>query len=177
MIHPEFNAYFYELPVNVTIENLTPCKRLLRIEVPAQEVDTAFNNTTQAFQKQARLPGFRPGKAPRAMVVKKFEPEILDEVKRKLVSESYQKAIKEEKLKPVGYPEIEENQFAKGVSLIFSATVEIAPEFELPDYKGLPAKVGNNEVTDEDVDKAFSGIVRRNTIPWIAPSKPGTLRW
>lgn len=142
--------------MNVTIENLSPCKRLLRIEIPAQEVDTAFNNTTQAFQKQVRLPGFRPGKAPRAMVLKKFEKDILDEVKRKLVPESYHKAIKENELKPVGYPEIEETQFAKGVALMFSATVEIAPEFELPEYKGLPAKVGNNEVTDEDVEKAIN---------------------
>lgn len=141
--------------MNVTIENLAPCKRLLRIEVPAQEVDTAFNNTTQAFQKQARLPGFRPGKAPRAMVLKKFEKDILAEVKRKLVPESYQKAIKENEIKPVGYPEIEETQFARGVSLMFSATIEIAPEFELPAYKDLPARVGNNEVTDEDVEKAI----------------------
>jgi len=145
-----------ESPVNVTIENLAPCKRLLRIEVPAQEVDTAFNNTTQSFQKQARLPGFRPGKAPRAMVLKKFEKDILAEVKRKLLPESYQKAIKEKEIKPVGYPEIEETQFARGVALLFTATVEIAPEFELPEYKELPAKVGNNEVTDEDVDKAIN---------------------
>lgn len=141
--------------MNVTIENLSPCKRLLRIEVPAQEVDTAFNNTAQAFQKQARLPGFRPGKAPRAMVLKKFEKDILDEVKRKLLPESYQKAIKQHELKPVGYPDIEETQFAKGVAMMFSATVEIAPEFELPEYKDLPAKVGNNEVTEEDVEKAI----------------------
>ncbi|HAV65184.1 MAG TPA: trigger factor [Verrucomicrobiales bacterium] len=145
--------------MNVTIENVAPCKRLLRIEVPAQEVDTAFNNTAQEFQKQVRLPGFRPGKAPRAMVLKKFEPDILAEVKRRLVPDIYRKALKENKLSAVGYPEIEEVQFGKGVPLMFNATVEIAPDFSLPEYKGLAARAARNEVSEEDVEKAL-GILR-----------------
>lgn len=145
--------------MNVTIEELAPCKKLLRIEVPAQEVDTAFNNTAQEFQRQVRLPGFRPGKAPRAMVLKKFEPDILTEVKRRLVPDSYRKALKEHKISVVGYPDIEEVQFGRGVALLFNATIETAPEFEVPEYKGLAAKVPNTQVTDEDVEKAL-GILR-----------------
>lgn len=145
--------------MNVTIEELTPCKKLLRIEVPAQEVDTAFNNTAQEFQRQVRLPGFRPGKAPRAMVLQKFESDILSEVKRRLVPDSYRKALKDHKLNPVGYPDIQEVQFGRGVALMFNATVETAPSFELPEYKGLPARVSNAQVTDEDVEKAL-GILR-----------------
>lgn len=145
--------------MNVTIEELAPCKKLLRIEVPAQEVDTAFNNTAQEFQRQVRLPGFRPGKAPRAMVLKKFEPDILTEVKRRLVPDTYRKALKENKINVVGYPNIEEVQFGRGVALMFNATIETAPEFEVPEYKGLAAKVPNTLVTDEDVEKAF-GILR-----------------
>ncbi|MBI1176633.1 trigger factor [bacterium] len=145
--------------MNVTIEELAPCKKLLRIEVPAQEVDTAFNNTAQEFQRQVRLPGFRPGKAPRAMVLKKFEPDILTEVKRRLVPDSYRKALKEHKISVVGYPDIEEVQFGRGVALMFNATIETAPEFEVPEYKGLAAKVPNTSVTDEDVEKAL-GILR-----------------
>jgi trigger factor len=147
------------LPVNVTIEELTPCKKLLRIEVPAQEVDTAFNNTAQEFQRQVRLPGFRPGKAPRAMVLQKFETDILSEVKRRLVPDSYRKALKDHQLSPIGYPDIEEVQFGRGVALMFNATVETAPSFELPEYKGLPARVSNTQVTDDDVEKAL-GILR-----------------
>jgi len=145
--------------VNVTIEDLAPCKKLLRIEVPAQEVDTAFNNTAQEFQRQVKLPGFRPGKAPRAMVLKKFETDILSEVKRRLVPDSYRKALKEHKISPVGYPSIEEVQFGRGVSLMFNATIETAPDFELPEYKGLAARVPNSQVTDADVEKAL-GILR-----------------
>ena len=145
--------------MNVTIENLAPCKKLLRIEVPAQEVDTAFNNTAQEFQRQVRLPGFRPGKAPRAMVLKQYEPDILTEVKRRLVPDSYRKALKEHKINVVGYPNVEEVQFGRGVALMFNVTIETAPDFELPEYKGLPARVPNTTVTDADVDKAI-GILR-----------------
>lgn len=142
--------------MNVTIENLAPCKKLLRIEVPAQEVDTAFNNTAQEFQRQVRLPGFRPGKAPRALVLKQYEPDILTEVKRRLVPDTYRKAVKEHKINVVGYPDIEEVQFGRGVALLFNATIETAPDFELPAYKGLPARVPNSQVTDEDVEKALN---------------------
>lgn len=141
--------------MNVTVENLAPCKKLLRIEVPAQEVDSAINNMVQEFQRVVRLPGFRPGKAPRKMVSQKFEPDILDEVKKRLIPDSFRKAIKKEELKLVGYPDIEEIQFGKGQPLMFAATVETAPEFELPEYRGIEVKITNQEVTDEDVDKAI----------------------
>jgi trigger factor len=93
------------------------------------------------------------------MVLKKFEPDILAEVKRRLVPDIYRKALKENKLSAVGYPEIEEVQFGKGVPLMFNATVEIAPDFSLPEYKGLAARAARNEVSEEDVEKAL-GILR-----------------
>ena len=74
--------------VNVTVENLAPCKKLLRVELDAKAVDEVFETITKDFQKQAALPGFRPGKAPRAMVLKKYEAEIKDEVKRKLIGDT-----------------------------------------------------------------------------------------
>lgn len=147
--------------MNVTVENLAPCKKLLRVEVEAQAVDAAFNNVTQEFQRQVRLPGFRPGKAPRNMVLKKFEKDILAEVKKRLIPDSYRKATKEQNVNPVTYPDIEEVQFDKGQSLIFTATVETAPEFELPEYKGVEAKKSNATVTDEDVEKALNILRER----------------
>jgi len=79
--------------VNITVENLAPCKKLLRVEVDAKTVDEAFEAITKDFQKQAALPGFRPGKAPRALVLKKYEADIKDEVKRKLIGDHYRKAL------------------------------------------------------------------------------------
>jgi trigger factor len=149
--------------VNVTVENLAPCKKLLRVEVDAKAVDEAFDIVTKDFQKQASLPGFRPGKAPRAMVLKKYESDIKDEVKRKLIGDSYRKALDEKKIAVIGYPDIEEIQFGRGQTLQFAATIETAPEFQLPEYKGLPAKREAKSVTVADVDRAIELLARQHT--------------
>jgi len=149
--------------VNVTVENLAPCKKLLRVEVDAKAVDEAFDAVTKDFQKQASLPGFRPGKAPRAMVLKKYEPDIKNEVKRKLIGDSYRKALDEKKIAVIGYPDIEEIQFGRGQTLQFAATIETAPEFQLPEYRGLPAKREVKSVTVADVDRAIELLARQHT--------------
>src|SRR3984885_7088860 len=141
--------------VNVSVENLAPCKKLLRVELDAKSVDEIFDAITKDFQKQAALPGFRPGKAPRDMVVRKYGGEIKDEAKRKLIGDNYRKALDEQKIHAIGYPDIEEIQFDRGQNLIFAATIETAPEFQLPEYKGLPAKVEAKSVADADVAKAL----------------------
>jgi trigger factor len=127
----------------------------VRVELDATAVDSAFAAITKDYQKQAALPGFRPGKAPLPMVVKKYDAEIKDEAKRKLIGDAYRKAIDEQKLQVVGYPDIEEVQFGRGQSLQFTATIETAPDFQLPEYKGLPAQVNAKSVEDADVDKAI----------------------
>ena len=141
--------------MNVSVENLAPCKKLVRVELDAAAVDAAFDVITKDFQKQATLPGFRPGKAPRDMVAKKYTAEIKEEVKRKLIGDNYRQAITDQKLNVVGYPDIEEVQFERGQALQFTATVETAPEFPLPDYKGIPATLETRSVTDADVDRAL----------------------
>ena len=149
--------------MNITVENLAPCKKLLRVELDAKAVDETFDAVTKDFQKQASLPGFRPGKAPRAMVLKKFEADIKDEVKRKLIGDSYRQALDEKKIAVIGYPDIEEIQFGRGQALQFAATIETAPEFQLPEYKGLPAKREAKSVTGADVDRAIELLARQHT--------------
>ncbi len=147
--------------MNVTVENLAPCKKLVRVEVDAQKVDDAFDEMLKNYQRQAALPGFRPGKAPKEMVAKRYEADIQEEVKKKLIPDAYREAIKEQKIDVVGYPDIEEIQFAKGQSLQFAATIETAPDFEMPEYKGLSAKREKGEVTDADVQKAIDMLRER----------------
>ncbi len=149
--------------MNVTIENLAPCKKLVRVEIDAPEVDKAFEDMTKDFQRKAEFPGFRPGKAPRDMVVKRYEKDIQDEVKRKLIPDAYRKAVDEQKLDVLGYPDIEEIQFARGQNLLFAATVETAPDFQLPEYKGMPAKRETTQVTDADVEKALDLLRQRQS--------------
>ena len=141
--------------MNVTVENLAPCKKLVRIDVDSVAVDAAFEEMAKGYQNQARLPGFRAGKAPRALIEKNFAQEIQSEVKRKLMGDAYRRAIDEQKLRVIGYPDIEEINFARGQTLQFAATIETAPEFELPEYKGLPVRLETRAVTEEDVERAL----------------------
>ncbi|HZF01366.1 MAG TPA: trigger factor [Methylomirabilota bacterium] len=148
--------------MNITVENLAPCKKLLRVEVDAKAVDETFDAIAKDFQKQAALPGFRPGKAPRDLVLKKYDAEIKDEAKRKLIGDNYRKALEDKKISVIGYPDIEEIQFARGQNLQFAATIETAPEFQLPDYKSLPIKRETKSVLDEDVERAIKLLAQQH---------------
>lgn len=157
--------------MNVTVENLAPCKKLVRVEVEAQKVDETIDTVTRQFQREAKMPGFRPGKAPREMVVRKFGKDIEDEAKRKLISEAYKNALEEQKLDVLGYPDIEEIQFSRGQPLQFAATIETPPEFELPDYKGIPVQQEARSVTDEDVERAIQ-VLRESQSTFKTAERP-----
>ena len=144
--------------MNVTVENLAPCKRLLRFEVDSQTVDEAFATVTKEVAKHAQLPGFRPGKAPLDMVVKQHASHIEDETKRKLMGDNYRAAIKEHHFEVLGQPDVEEIQFGRGQAMQFAVTIEIKPQFELPEYRGLPAKREPAAVSDDDVTEAINAL-------------------
>jgi trigger factor len=144
--------------VNVTVENLTACRRLVRVEVDAATVDAAFERATAGFRREARFPGFRPGKAPLDLVLRTYSKQIEEEAKRQLISEQYQKAIDEQKLTVMTKPEIEEIQFGRGQPMQFAATVEVMPEFEVPDYKEIPVQREQRSVTEEDIDRALGTL-------------------
>ncbi len=149
--------------MNITVENLAPCRKLLRVELDAKSVDETFDAITKDYQKQASLPGFRPGKAPRDLVIKKYEADIQSDAKRKLIGESYRKALEEKKISVISQPDIEEIQFGRGQALQFAATIETAPEFQLPEYKGLAVKRETKSVTDEDVERALKLLAEQHT--------------
>lgn len=134
---------------------------MLRFDIEASAVDAAFANIAKDFSKQASLPGFRPGKAPREMVLKRYEKEIEEEAKKKLMGDCYRDAIKEHKIEVVGYPDVEEIQFGKGQALQFAATIETAPEFEVPEYRQLAAQREKRGVTEEDITKAINLLADR----------------
>ncbi|HTD66705.1 MAG TPA: trigger factor, partial [Candidatus Limnocylindria bacterium] len=147
--------------MNVTVENLGPCKKLLRFDIDAAAVKSAFDEATKTYQKEVSLPGFRPGKAPKDMVLKRYEKEIADEAKRKLMGDNYRNALKEHKIEVVGYPDIEEIQFGKEQAMQFAATIETSPEFTPPNYRGLDAKREKRGVSEEDIDKALQLLADR----------------
>ena len=134
---------------------------MLRFDIEATAVDAAFTDIAKDFQKQASVPGFRPGKAPKDMVLKRYEKDIEQEAKKKLMGDSYREALKSHNIEVVGYPDIEEIQFGKGQSLQFLAKIETAPEFELPEYRNLPAQREKRSVTEEDINKALGMLAER----------------
>lgn len=149
--------------MNVTVEDLGPCKKLLRVEVEPEKVEEMFLEISTGFQREARLPGFRPGKAPKEMVAKRYEKEILDEVKQKLINEGFRKALKDNDYTYVGRPDVEEIHFGRGQAMQFTVTTEIAPQFELPEYKGLTAVRDSTRVTQEDIERALRLLADQRT--------------
>lgn len=158
--------------MNITVEDVAPCKKRLKIEVPANRVKQAYDRVADDFQKEARIPGFRPGHAPRTVVVKKFHKDIESEAQRTLVPEAYQEAIAEKKLRVVSQPEIEDLKYQAGLSLSFSTLVELVPEFKLPEYKGLPIKKQDTTVTDEDVEKTLKTLADQRATFEDGPDRP-----
>ena len=158
--------------MNITVEDVAPCKKRLKIEVPANRVQQAYDRVTDDFQKEARIPGFRPGHAPRGVILKKFQKDIASETQRTLVPEAYQEAVSEKKLRVVSSPEIEDLKYQPGLSLSFSTLVDLAPEFKLPEYKGLVLKKQETEVTDEEVDKMIKNLADQRANFEDAPDRP-----
>jgi trigger factor len=144
--------------VEVTVTDLSPCRKQLRIEVDAETVDAKFDTVAKDFRRQAHIPGFRPGKAPLANVMRAYNDKIAEEAKRALMADSYTEALKSNNLKPVIMPEIEELQFGHGKPFQYMATLEVSPAFELPEYTGLEVEKERRSVTDEDVNKGLSTL-------------------
>ena len=144
--------------MEVTVTDLSPCRKQLRIEVDAEAVDAKFDAVAKDFRRQAHLPGFRPGKAPLANVMRAYNDKIAEEAKRSLMADSYTEALKSNNLKPVIMPEIEELQFGHGKPFQYMATLEVSPAFEVPEYTGLEVEKERRSVTDEDVNKGLSTL-------------------
>jgi len=158
--------------MNITVEDVAPCKKRLKIEVPANRVKQAYDKVADDFQKEARIPGFRPGHAPRTVVVKKYHKDIESEAQRTLVPEAYQEAIAEKKLRVVSQPEIEDLKYQAGLSLSFSTVVELVPDFRLPNYKGLVIKKQDTEVKDEEIENTLKSLADQRANFEDAPDRP-----
>lgn len=120
-----------------------------------ETIQDEMRKVAAEYCRQARLPGFRPGKAPRQVVEKQFAGDIREETRKRVLNEGFRKALEEQKLKVLTQPEVKPGEFHPDKPYSFSAVFEIEPEFELPEYKGLPAKVEDQQVTDEDVTRAL----------------------
>lgn len=134
------------------------CKRSLEIEIPLEEVERARVRVTNSFKERARLPGFRPGKAPLSMIQSRFESQIRSEVLETLLPQAFRSRVEKEELKVVGTPDISDLKFEAGQPIRFKADFEVAPQFEVSDYRGLPAKYEEPVVSDEEISKRLDSL-------------------
>jgi trigger factor len=144
--------------MKVTIEQKESCIVDLHIELPPERFQSEWNEVGAEYRRQVNLPGFRKGKAPLAIVEKKYGQDIEQEVTRKLLDAAVREAIVEQKLKPVQTPNVTEIKLEGDRSLRFTATVVTRPVIDLPEYKGLQITVEKSVVTDADVDQFLDGL-------------------
>jgi trigger factor len=137
------------------------CRREIELEIPADKVSKAAEKVARDIVRIARIPGFRPGKAPITLVRRRFAEDIQGEVVQSLVPEYLEKALDEKKLVPVTRPEVDKVEFKEGEPLKFRAIFEVLPEFELGDYKNLQVQVDEIEAGDAEVDKAIEEMRER----------------
>src|ERR1041385_7136298 len=144
--------------MKVEVEKQPGSVSKLQIELPAEEVAKEWDSIANSFARFAKIPGYRPGKAPRAVIDKRFRKEIQDELTKKLVSKSYHEAVEKEQLRVASLTNIEDIEFGEDRSMRFRATVVTAPEFELPDYKEIPVQVPDTKISEADVEAAIERL-------------------
>ncbi|HUI52954.1 MAG TPA: trigger factor [Terriglobales bacterium] len=137
------------------------CRRELELEIPAEEVSKSTEKVAKDFAKVARVPGFRPGKAPISLIKRRFAEEIKSEVLQNLVPETVEKAVAEQKLTPISQPQVDKLEFNEGQPVKFRATFDVLPEFQLANYKNLEIEMPEMKITDEDVDKTLAEMQQR----------------
>ena len=145
----------------INLEKLPDCKALLRIEFPSEDTRAERNQIIKLFSKQAKIPGFRPGKTPANVIEKRFKSEIENEFEDRIVRKAIQKNNEENKIDIINIKEIRDQSHNSDGT--YTATIEliVAPDFELTDYKGIEVTVPKTDVTDEQLEESLSQIRER----------------
>lgn len=147
--------------MKVTVEQVGPCRKALRIEVPAEQVTAEFQKVIKEIAAHARIPGFRQGKAPASVVEKQFSKDALEQTRERLVPMAYQEALRQQSLKPVAVVDVSDIQINRQLPLSFKVTVDFAPEFALPPYTGIAITSKKIEVKDEDMEQILTNMRER----------------
>ena len=149
----------FEYPVK--IEDAGPGAKKVSIEIPQERISAKLAEQFKDLRKQAAIPGFRPGHAPRKLVEKMFANDVRNQVRGDLIRESYEQALEKNKLQVLGEPEFdnaEEIKLPDDGPLTYSFSVEVQPEFTLPDMAGLKVQKQKVSITDENLEQAMNNL-------------------
>ncbi|MEI6862412.1 MAG: trigger factor [Verrucomicrobiota bacterium] len=144
--------------MNIEVKDVSPSRKSLVISLAVGEVDAEHQAVVAEFARMARLPGFRPGKAPAAMVAKRYAKEIGDEFKQKIVAKAYREGNDQAKLEVVQVVAVEEGAIAQGAPATITVTVDVRPDFALPDLVGFTAEVSPEDPTDAEVEAMIDSL-------------------
>lgn len=159
------------LDVEISVTETAPCTKRIALNVPASAIDARLETAISSFISDASFPGFRKGKAPRSLVEKRVGGALLQETRNQIMSEAYSRAIEEHKLRPISDPRPVEGEampeFARGKAFKFNVEIEVAPDFDVPDFTSIDVKRPMIDVTAEHID----GEILRQSYRWGTPSR------
>lgn len=156
------------------VQEITPTTRKLKINIPSEAIDSALASVYSRLNASVKVPGFRPGKVPRAILEKKYGRSVEGEVIEKIVPEYYTKAIDEAKLEPVDYPNIEGKlEIRPNQPLSFSLTVEVKPDVSDIKYDEIKLEKKTFTVEDEEIDKAIAILQESKVLFTVSETEVG----
>ena len=144
--------------MNVQLNNVSATRKSLVVTLDPSEVDAEHKAVVGEITKVASLPGFRPGKAPAAMIAKRYHKEINEDFKQKVLAKAYRAGLEKEKLDVLNIVNVEEGKIETGNPANVTITLDVRPEFTLPDYTNIPTEIAPVEPTDAEVDNVIQGL-------------------
>ena len=161
--------------MNIELKDISETRKTLVVSLDKGEVESEYRTVVGEIAKVARLPGFRPGKAPAELIAKRFGKEVQEELKSKAVGKAYRGGLEKTKLEVVSVVQVEEGKIEPGLSAAITFTLDVHPQFELPDYLGLPSQVQPVEATDAEIDAVIESLRQERADFRVAerPAKKG----
>jgi len=165
------------LHLEIQMEEQGPCQRHILVKVSEEDIKRHFDREIRELMPTAQVPGFRPGRAPRKLVERRFRKEVADRIKTELILKAITQVTEEKDLTPIGEPEldVEAVVLPEEGPLVFEYDLEVRPEFPLPQWKGLVIEKPVREFGREDVDRLLEQLVAEKApvVPYEGPAKLG----
>jgi trigger factor len=146
------------MDIQVELVNISTVKKKLKVEIAAEAAQKQLDEIADEYRRHVRVPGFRPGKAPLALVKRRYQKDIRNDLLQKMIPESYDQAIKEKDIQPLDEPRLENLTYEEGKPLVYEAHFETHPQITLPTYRGLDVRAAALSVTDEDIEAALDAL-------------------
>jgi trigger factor len=144
--------------MSATLHHQSPTRKVVEVTVPASEVSAAFNEVVARITPKVRVPGFRPGKAPRPVLMQKYAREIQSDVAQQLVEKYFLKATQETGAQPISHPTLEKLDLKEGDDAVFRAQFDVAPEVPLPDYKAMTLTKKKRAIDEATILEHLEGL-------------------